>query len=466
MKRIVCWILALSLLVAVTGCQSPAEPDSTPPATDLGMPEKIAYTELPEALTAYRVGVLTEGAGSAAAGGLYYAQDGKFGIKTLDGKQDTGAVYTLCRPFGNYFMVSKKQQVLDVERVEGLNIIGIVDATGKEIVPLTFAQISEVDGRFVRAVAVTGLAKGEEDRITHFVGADGGQVNCAGMWQLFDLQTGEAIPNATGTSRYAAYSYGSYVKYVTDDQQVVVATPDGKVIPEEAEHLKNGYYYLPSDRTVYNGDATPIFTVEADGYIPCDSEGVSAYIVAKKQVEGKSRYVLLDLDGKAVTADYGEPPVKVGQLLCAEGNMMDADGNVVSGDSIESVIWESVFGYGWMVKRAGGTTLIDAAGQELYASNGKEVLINTDHMLFYKKDGDNNVYYSYAEKEFTIKGVSLAPWLIRAAREDGKFDLVNALSSRPVLSGYKTINAVTSEDDRVYIYAENESGHWEIFVVA
>ena len=109
-----------------------------------------------------------------------------------------------------------------------------------------------------------------------------------------------------------------------------ITLADGTPIPEEAEHLKNGYYYLPSDRTVYDGNSTPCFTVEADGFIPCDSTGVSAYIVAKKQVDGKDRYVLLDTEGKAVTADYAEPPAKVGRFLCAEGNMMDADGKVVA----------------------------------------------------------------------------------------------------------------------------------------
>lgn len=466
MKRCLCWILTAALFIAVTGCQSPAEPNVTPPATDLEMPEKIVYTAFPVDLKAYRVGTLTEGQGSASAGGTYYTQGGKFGIKTLDGKQDTGAVYTFCYPLGNYFMVAKEQQVLDVEAPEGLNIVGVVDATGKELVPMSFAQISAVDGRFARAVAVTGLAKGEEDRITHFAGVDGEKVNCAGTWQLYDLHTGKAVPGATGTSRYAAYSYGSYVKYVTDDKQTVVATPDGRAIPAEAEHLKNGYYYLPSDRTVYDGDMSPVFTVEADGFIPCDSKGVSAYIVAKKQVNGKDRYVLLDKEGKAVTADYAEPPVKVGQLLCAEGKMQNADGKTVAGDDIQSVVWEDVYGYGWMVKRANGSTLIDATGQVLYAADGKDVSVDADKMAFYKKGEKTNTYYSYADKDFTVEGVAVAPWLVRTTREDGSCDLVNLLSDTPVLSGFRSINAIVGGDERVYIYAENDLGHREIYVVA
>lgn len=466
MKRVLCWILALVLLVAVTGCQSPAEPDQKPEALDSELPEKIAYTVLPADLKAYRVGVMPGGAGGATSGGLYYAQNGKFGIRTLDGKLDTGAVYTFCRPVGDCFMVSKEQQVLDVERVDGLNIIGIVDATGKELVPMIYAQIAAIDNRFVRAVSVTGLAESKEERITHFLGADGEEVGCVGSWQLYDLETGKAIPDATGTTNYAAYSYGSYVKYVTDDKQVIVSTPDGTPIPEEAEHLRNGYYYLPSDRTVYDGNSTPCFTVEADGFIPCDSTGVSAYIVAKKQVDGKDRYLLLDTEGKAVTADYIEPPAKVGQFLCAEGNMMDADGKVVAGEEILAVTWERTFGCGWMVKREKGYTLVGPDGQELYTADGKEVQVKAEHMAFYKTVDKTNTYYSYVDKDFTVTGVSVAPWLVRATRDDGTYDLVNLLNSQPLLSGCRNLNATTSSDGRVYIYAENESGVWEIFVIA
>lgn len=460
MKRIGCLLMAIVLLLGLAGCAG-KKPSNEPAPEPAYVPlEPLTYTALPTELKAEKVGSVTRQVG-LADGGLYYREGDKYGIMTPDGKLDTGAIYTYCQPKGDYFAVSKFSSS-DTSDVTLANTTGLVDAAGGVIVPLQYASVELLGDHFVRVAELTGRTENAEEKLTQFVEGDK-TVMCTGNWYIYDLETRKAVPGATGTKPYISFDCGGYVKYVLDDKTVVNATPDGKALPEEPIHIKNGHYALPSENAVYDLDGNRLFTYDPAGYIPVDSEGVSGYIVGKKTVDGKDAFVLLDLTGKVVSDEFDTAPQMVGELVHADNKLMSLDGKVVA-DSCNLVFWESLYGQSWIVQSVSNRKVIDKTGAVLYECKSDDLTLGNTTMLLNKNVDGKKVFYSAKDKDFTLTGVAVAPFLVKVPNGESYYDVINVLTGEIVLSGYTDYRAKIVHGV-LYVYASISENAQDVFTV-
>ena len=90
------------------------DPESTPEETTAGEEETVSgeedttaeeETEDLFALESEKIGS-TDYTVHIADSGIYYTdENGKYGVMTFDGKEDTGAIYDFCAPEGPYYTV-------------------------------------------------------------------------------------------------------------------------------------------------------------------------------------------------------------------------------------------------------------------------------------------------------------------------------------------------------------------------
>lgn len=461
MKRIVSLLMAVVLLVGMAGCirtsQTPEDPVTS--GGDYVPLEPLTYTALPTDLTAEKLGSLGREV-ITAEGGLYYKEGDLYGIMTLDGRVDSGAIYTYCQPKDGYFVVAKST-ASDSEDVTAANTAGLVDATGRVLIPLQYASVELLGDRFARVAELTGSTENEEEKLSQ-VTVDEETVLYKGNWYLYDLQTGEKVPGATGTKPYISFDCGGYVKYVLDDKTVVTATADGKALPEDLVHLKNGHYAVSSESAVYDSDGNRLF--EYDEYVPEDSEYVSGYIVAKKTVSDKETYALLDETGKVVSAEFDQRPYVYGELLFVGNQLVTFDGKPVVEGQFKHLYWESVYGQCWVLYDGTTYKAVDKDGNVLYENEADDSKMDTTQMMCYIQNESERKYYSVVDKDYTIEGVGVAPFIVKRPLGESAYELVNVLTGQVILSGaldYK----VAIDGSILYVYAKTGEGSADIYAV-
>ena len=278
------------------------------------------------------------------------------------------------------------------------------------------------------------------------------------------------MPGATGTAKYASYSYaGEYIKYVTDDKVQHVVTPDGTELPKMAIHMKNGYYMLKAENTVYDAYGNKQFTYDPYGYVPLDDQTVSGYIVAKKNVASEEKYVLMDMTGNVVSAELDAVPVARGELLLVNNKVCNLKGEVLLDATVKTLYRDPVTKQAWMVTDT--TTkekfLLDKDGKILHRSGATETTFNVNNFNMHRKDGENDPYHMVLKDgSYTLKGVSLAPWLVRTTNEDGTYNLVETISGKTLLSNCAGLAAATGDGSMLYVYAMNADSKITVYYVS
>lgn len=448
--------MAAVLLLGLTACRGGKGPlrDSTQ--------EPLTYTALPTELTATQVGTIGRQT-MPAAGGLYYKEGDLFGIMSLDGKEDSGAIYALCQPRGNYFMVRTKAEAAS-DSITEYNCLGLVDGNGNELVPLEYAVLDILGDRFVRVIEAVARTENEEEKLTYFMDGED-KVMCSGNWYIYDLQTGKKVPDATGTKPYIAFDCGGYVKYVTDDKVTVTALADGTVISNDVIHLKNGHYADPADHTVYNVDGDKMFTYDPSGYVPCESADVSGYIMAKKTVGDKETYALLDLEGKVASAEFDSRPVVHGQLLHVNKRLRNLAGEAVYDGETVMVYWEEKYGQLWVIDDGKIRKAVDKDGNVLYEGNNAGPVLDLSQKVCYMPADNQRLYYSLKDKNFTVGGICLSPFIVKSPEGETAYKLVNLLTGEAVLSGHMNYTVANTDNSLLYVYAQVSDTEFEVYVV-
>lgn len=402
------------------------------------------------------------------SGIIYKAENKKYGIMTLDGKKDTGAKYTSCVSVGDYFQVVNVKQDT-VKNVTDLNCVGVVDVTGKEIIPMKYASIKKINERYIRVFEVTEKTTNKEEALVYYtndifsLSAEDDDILLKGKWFVYDMVAEKMLEGVSGTKSHDVLGYGNFVQYITDGGEKITINEKGEKLPEMAILFENGYYALTEDNlgAVYNSAHEKVFDYTFDGFVPSNSEG--EYILAYKYDNNTRKYVLMDTDGNVVSAEFIDMPGVYGKLIHAGGKIYNFKGEIVIEGTYDSVCFDKQFENAWFLKKDNEYILIQEDGTVLYQGEENDVFAFDVYNFFIKKkNGEKNMYYSFKDKDFTIQGTSFAPWLVRVEKPDYFYDIVDTVSGKTIISGYKRYSYVTSGSD-IYVYAQNEDGSTDIY---
>ena len=423
-------------------------------------------------LTAEKIGFLDVDYFTTTSGGLYYQNDDDlYGIMTFDGKNDTGAKYTVCRSDDKYFQVSTVDPAsISLEDPTTINCVGLVDAMGKEIVPMKYAAIDVLNERYAKVIEVTEQVASKDEALVYFTekmfsfSAGDDDILFKGVWYIYDMIAGQLLEGATGTKPYSPFAYGDYISYISDDKERITVNSKGEALPKDAEQLGNGYYVIEKDDScvVYTDQDKKAFVYSEDTYdwLNCYEED---YIVAAKYDEVKS-YVILDLKGNVVSAVFSDLPSVYGELLCVEGQVFDFQGNPVIEGTFDRIDYDDDFGKAWFLEQENMHTWIAADGTVLYQGTEDDDT-RVDAWGISKKIDDNRMYYSFAEKDFVLDGNSFAPWMVEVNTGGVIYDIVDTISGQAIISGYEDYDYAEVSDFTFYVYAENEEGGHDIYIV-
>lgn len=404
--------------------------------------------------------------------GLIYRDDnGKYGIITLDGKKDTGAKYTACKSIGNYFLV-RTDDGGNVENPASMNCMGVVDVTGKEIIPMKYASANEISDRYIYVCEVTEQTTDKQEALVYSsdsafsINYSDGDILFKGKWYIYDMVSGKMLDGVSGTNSCNINVYGNFIRYETDTGKKITVNEKGEKLSEDADLFMNGYYALVKENAgaVYNSEHEKMFDYEIDSFVPCDS--TDEYIVASLYENGETKYVIMDTAGKVVSAEFSDRPDVYGKLVKAGEKIYDFEGNMVIEGTFQVVHYEKQFGDVWFLKNDKEWTMIDKDGTVLYQGIEDDVTsVYTDRYSIEKKVDDKRMYYSFADKDFVIEGSSCAPWLVSVSRPNRIYDMVDVISGKSIISGYNSYSNVVTSDGTIYVYALKAGGGHDIYTV-
>lgn len=421
-----------------------------------------------QGLTATKIGSINANSIYAEDGGVYYRDaNGKYGILSADGKKDTGAIYADCKALNKYFTVSTKTTA-EMTAVADLNCFGLVDGTGKQIIPAQYAAFTMIGDDYVLVYAVTERAAGQEDGMVYYNEAFAFSPNedsvwFKAQWSLYDLRTGQIVPGMTGAYKTSVTAKGNLLTYVSAAKQYETVNYKGQPIPKNANCFNNGFYKINDGESyvVYNADGVEQFRGGEDDYEPYGF--YFGYIQASKYVDGTIYYVLMNEKGEIVSAEFkGDSPDEYGTMLLYNGQLCTLDGTVLFEGPIKTVRQDTEFGKAWLLEGEDGTiTCVDDQAQVLWSGDADSV--EEYYHLLSKKVGDDTFFYSIADKDYTIKGRVFDRWLVKVDKPDYVYDLVDTISGKAIISGYESFSAV-DVDNCMYIYAKKD-GAYDVYLV-
>jgi len=485
MKKIKLLSLCLTLLMVFALFAGCGKTEPTAGKTDNGKVEseksnvatdknENAYNDFPQGLKAEKIGSISvDSLYTTSTGGLYYRDaNGKYGIMDYEGNNDTGANYTRCEAIGNNFQVTTSTAEI-TDDAANLNRFGLVDVNGKEIIPMKFAGFKSLNDRYVQAIEVTEKTDNEDEAIFYVTsqmfsltpGED--DILFKGKWQVYDLTTGKPVEGVAGTNKYAIIVYEDVIKYYTDERAEVVVNSKGEAIPEDAVVFDNGCYSIDKDNviTVYDSDNNKLFECGSDDYKPRSFN--DGYYTASKNVDNEFKYVLLNDKGEVVSAEYPKSPYVYGELVHCDNKVYDFEGKIVIDGTFESVYLDKHFEKIWFLKTGSDVTMIKKDGTVIYKGTEKDNLYidKTSYFLISNKIDDKTKYYSLKDKDFTLEGNSLAPWLVKKYEDDSSVSVYDTISGEKIISGYSDYSAASVFGSAIYVYARNEDDTKDVYIV-
>lgn len=476
MKSIKFLALAMALLTAISlfaGCSGKA-PDEKTDISDIQSEENISYT-LPKKLTAKKIGTKNVRILHVQKGGLYYIdENNKYGVMTFDGKNKTEAKYTHCSAEGKYFTFST-QDFSQTTSIDQYNNIGLMDVNGNVLIPEEYAAISVLSDRYAKAIKVTGTTDSEDEalvfssdipagRIPSLFPSDGDTL-FKGEWCIYDLTTGNKVNGVKATNRYSITVRGKYFEYINDEKQKITVNASGKELPENAFLFDNGWYSIIENKktVIYDDDDKKLF--ECSDYFPSKlALSGEEYLVAAKETDDKKSYVLLDRNGKVVTAEFENLIFQFGALLQSDKMIYNFKGKKVTEGTYDTVMKDEMFDDIYILKNKQDFKIIKEDGMLIYSSSLNDSYYNYD-IISTEKDGVT-YHYCHKDKDFTIQGSRFAPWIVKAEGDEKfTYDLIDTISGEKLLSGYESYHYGKDDNGKYYIYAKTKDGAHDIYVI-
>ncbi len=452
-KSLLLTAMVLIMTIGLCGCES--EPQSF---------DHLVFEGIPDELKAVKIGMTEHTGVSLTEGGFYYQdkETGLYGVVSHNGKYDSGAIYVHCVPRGIYFEVGFKTAE-SYSDIAGLNSFGLVDAKGNQIIPFMYASFNALSDNFVKATKVTERTYNEDEAVLYYtddtisVTADDDDILFAGEWCVYDANAAEVVPSVSGTTSDSAVVYGNFIRFRDAEGNFIEVDNKGNLLTCE-RLFENGTYSLEERvGTVYGEGGEPLFDYDLTSYIP--SSSVGEYYLASKYMDGGSKYVLLDKTGAVVTAEFDSSFDVYGNMIHCDEGVYNFEGKKIITGEYDSVSYDQFFENCWMLRTDDVYTMINADGDILYKGEYKKnnTIYASEFVASTKKD-DEYYFFSHKDKDYTIKGYSFAPWLVKTNNANYTYDVVDTISGNTIFEGYEGYTYHRVEKKALYVYARYNGG--------
>lgn len=380
--------------------------------------DEVAISEekgnaLPSKLVANKISSFNESTIMVYNGGYLYGKDGKIGISSFDGKSNSGALYTSAKGEENYFIVATTDVKTDPTNINTLNVFGLVDVTGRVIVPCEYASISVLNERYVKVCAATETTTDKESAMI-YASKDGAlsftpkddDYFFNGVWYIYDITTGQKVEGATGKKVVNPRVKNNIISFTNDEGKDVVINEKGVALNENADVMSDGTYLLGGK--MYGNDGSELFTLKKNGFEPTRATDDGKYYIASKYTNGETLYVLMDKTGKVVSAEFTNSIYVYGLLIESQDKVYNFKGEQVIEGEFDSIYYSTGAGIEiYMLEKDDVTTVLDGAFNVIYTGE------LTDDMRAYKSFGvitqtldKVSTSYNYTAKTFSVDGYS------------------------------------------------------------
>ena len=453
MKKLLSLVLAMLLVVSLfSGCG----------AVDKN--KNVVNGEFTEYLVAEKVGTLSRDDYMTAAGGLYYQDDnGLYGVMSYNGASDTGAIYADVRTVGNCFQVYTSN-ITDGNDLAAINASYLINGKGEKIVPEGYAVFSILNERYIKVIRVLGRTVVEDEAVASsndnglMFESTYGDNWYKGSWSVYDLVTDKYVPGASGTTDVSVTAKGRYVQFTNAQDERVKINENGEPLPEDAILFEDGSYSIEGKiGEVYNANGELMFNYDLTGFVPHDVS--YGYFTASKYEDGVSKYVVMDNKGNVISTEFEDYITIYGEVVHCNEQVYNLKGECILEGTYESVYYDQMFGQNWMLRNDDYYTIIDKNGDVFFngPSDKNHDVWTSDFMASKKVDGEY-YYYSYKDCDYTINGTHFAPWIVKTENSNSLYDLVDTMTGKKLLEGYKSYDSISRNSLAYYVYAEYNGG--------
>lgn len=479
--RFITLLMALCMVITCfAACGGKAEPENStvPAVSDNESDSETAENESKEDIKPVSSGDLTvqkigeiDYLGYYGDGGIYYKDDnGKYGVMTFDGTKDTGAKYASCKESGHLFEVSEKEAFTSLNP-DALNVFGLVDAEGNQILPCKYGAFEVLSERFVYVVTATEQTSVEDEAVMFFtqrmfsgLTPSDEDILFKGKWEVYDIKNGKMVDGVSGTAVTNISVYGATVRYYDDAGDQVTVNADGIDIPEDASVYESGCYrtYENNEYSVFDGKGNKVFSISDED---CYSVSVDGEYIIVEDNEGY--YYLVDFTGKTVSGKFDDSPAFEGEYAAINGNIYDKSAKLIAEGNYDDVYYDDVLGRGYFFKEGENYTFVkpDAAAVNSFVDETDGVSVDPYSFGVSKKNEDGKSYeYSFADKDYSIYGANLSSFISITDDPDNRC-IIDAISGKKLIDGYVDYS-YAELDGEMYIYCETEDGTYDIYRIS
>ena len=457
MKKYLSLLLVALLIVSVfAGCGKAVDKNNN-----------VVNGTFSEYLVAEKVGTLNRDNFITADGGLYYKdENGLYGVISFNGAKDTGAIFADVTPVGKYFQVRTTAIASDGD-FAGLNAAYLIDGKGETVVPGTYASFYVISDRYIKVATVTERCYSKDETVVSYnselgLTYDGnfGEKNSwyKGNWYVYDIVTDKLVPGATGTGNDMVTASGRYLTLKDAENNYYKINENGEALPEGARVFDDGSYSIEGKvGEVYDANGVLLFNYDLTGFTPAaESNG---YYVANKYVDGSSKYAVMDKTGKVISTEFEDYITIYGEVVHCGEKVYNLEGKCILEGTYESVYVDKMFGQNWMLRNDDYYTVIDKDGNIFFnGGDDDDYDVHISDFLASKKTDEGNYFYSYKDRDYTIKGYSFAPWIVRTENANSMYDLVDTMTGKKLLEGYSDYESISRNALAYYVYAVYNGG--------
>lgn len=412
--------------------------------------------------------------------GFIFTSGDKYGAAAVDGSNDTGAVFDYLTKLENEesytdspYCQGVKTYNSKLKGLDAVNIWGLYDYSGNQILPEKYAIINPLNDRYIQVITATGTTKHKDEALFFQDNSsslickfspDKGDTLYKGKWEIYDVTTGKKLKKASGTQNTRISACANLIKYIDDDNNEFILNEKEEEITPDYQFLSHGYYQIEgvSETQVFDEGGNHLFTYSKDDYdsLSYKSNGYEDYFVASKYDSDSSNftYCVLDTSGTKISTDFNENLDLYGDFLVSDEKIMDYQGKIISKEKVESCYFDTFTKNCWIISNDDKYIFLDREGNVLVSVNksDSDYSVSTGDFSASKKQDSGYKNYCFGDKDYTLGGYDLANFLVKESTPKGTYDLRETLTGYLLTNADKdyTRGAITS--DGMYIYGTTD----------